>query len=138
MDADLSALVLIDLLRAGRTARFTVRGGSMWPAIRDGARVEVTPCTPDVLRPGELAAFARHGTIVVHRLVTPTDAGFVFRGDALAQDDPLVAPDMILGRVRVIERPDWTPRLPGVRDAALLLRAARVRARCWWSALTHW
>ncbi len=138
MDADLPALVLIDALRAGRTARFTVRGGSMWPAVRDGARVEVTPCTSDALRPGELAAFARDGKIIVHRVVKRTDAGFAFRGDALAGDDPPVSPDAVLGHARVIERPDWTPRLPRVRDAALLLRAAHVRVRCWWSALDPW
>lgn len=116
-------------------ARFTVRGGSMWPAIRDGARVEVTPCTPDALRPGEIAAFARGGQIVVHRVVERTDRGFVFRGDALAGDDPWVSADAVLGRARVIDHPDWTPRLPRVRDAALLLRAARVWARCGWSTL---
>ncbi len=100
----LAARVVIASLRAGEGVRWTVRGASMWPVIPDGSEVEVTPCAADALRVGDLGAYARGDTVVVHRLVGRRDGALRFRGDSLGRDDAPVLPEDVLGRAVVRRR----------------------------------
>lgn len=120
----LAERVIVDCLREGRPARWTVRGSSMWPAVRDGATVEVTPVDPRGLRPGELVAFARGGAVVVHRVVAVEGAGLRCRGDALARGDAPVPWSDVLGRAAVLAQPALRWRWPRARELPALLRAA--------------
>lgn len=124
--------MLIELLREAKPVRFTARGGSMWPAVRDGALVEVVPCAAESLAPGELAAYAGEGTLVVHRVVAREGASLRLRGDAMNHDD-VVANDRVLGRARVIEHPPLRLRLPSIRHGIATLRAARSWLRRLWA-----
>lgn len=129
----LAARVVIASLRAGERVRWIVRGASMWPAIPDGSEVEVTPCAADALRAGDLGAYARGETVVVHRLVGWRDGALRFRGDSLGREDAPVRPDEVLGRAVVRRRAPlrWSrPR------RAKLLGAARA-ALAWLRAVAQ-
>jgi hypothetical protein len=115
--------LIIELLRAGRPVRFRARGGSMWPAVPGGSLVEVTPCPGRMPGAGELCAFERDGSVVVHRVVQETPGGLELRGDALARSDDEVRRADVLGHARVIERRPLELRLPSARDARVLGRA---------------
>jgi len=122
---DLAARMVIELLREGQRARFTARGGSMWPAVRDGALVEVTPCPAAALAPGEIGAYVGARGLVVHRVVAREPGGLRFRGDARAQDDGVVDDARVLGRARVVAAPPWRVSAPRPRHLVLVWRAAR-------------
>lgn len=115
--------VLIALLRDGETVRFTARGSSMWPFVRDGATVEVVPCDPRSLRRGELVAFERAGRLVVHRVSAVTAEGLRCAGDARLRGDGLVRDADVRGRGRVREQPPLRVAVPRPRHWGLLLRA---------------
>jgi hypothetical protein len=117
--------MVIELLREGQSVRFVARGGSMWPAVRDGTLVEVVPCLPNELRVGELGAYVGTRGLVVHRVVAHEPGGLRFRGDTHAEDDGLVEVSRVLGKVRVLAWPPWRPRVPTLRHALLALRAMR-------------
>ncbi|MFO0624688.1 MAG: S24/S26 family peptidase [Polyangiales bacterium] len=116
---------MIASLRAGAPIRWTVRGASMWPAIPDGSEVEVTPCAADALRAGEVAAYARGDTVVVHRFVGWREGALRFQGDSLLREDAPVPPGDVLGRASVRRRAKvgWTwprrTRMLGATRAAL-------------------
>lgn len=129
----LAARAIIASLRAGQPVRWTVRGASMWPAIPDGSEVEVTPCGADALRPGDLAAYARGDTVVVHRLVGLRGDALRFRGDSLGREDAPVPRGDVLGRAALTRRAPlrWSrPR------RAKLLGAARA-ALAWLRSLAQ-
>jgi hypothetical protein len=122
---DLAARMVIELLREGQRARFTARGGSMWPAVRDGSLVEVTPCPAIELAPGELGAYVGTRGLVVHRVVAREPGGLRFRGDARAADDGVVDDARVLGRACVVTAPPWRVPSPHPRHLMLAWRAAR-------------
>jgi hypothetical protein len=117
------ARVIIELIRSGQSVEFRARGGSMWPAIPSGSRVEVTPCSPDELEVGELGAFERGGEVVVHRVQGSSPEGVFFAGDSRDAGDGCVAPARVLGRARVIARRRLRLRLPGLWHLRSLWRA---------------
>ncbi len=117
--------MLIELLREGQRVRCTARGGSMWPVVRDGATMEVTPCAAASLRPGELGAFVGAERVVIHRVVAHENGGVRFRGDALGYDDGVVPAALVLGRARVVSSPRLGLRLPTARHVVAAARAAR-------------
>jgi hypothetical protein len=120
----LAERVIIDRLREGAPVRWTVRGSSMWPSIRDGATVVVTPGGVRSLRAGELVAFARGSTVVVHRVVAVEPVGLRCRGDARSREDGVVAWADVLGRAEVLEQRPLSLRWPRARELRALLRAA--------------
>jgi Peptidase S24-like len=122
-----SARLIIELLRAGETVQFRARGQSMWPAIPSGSRIEVVPGSIAKLRVGQVAAFERAGQVVVHRVERVGPDGVHFGGDALGRGDGRIAPEQVLGRVRVLERRPLSVRLPRPGELTLLWRALRRR-----------
>lgn len=120
----LAERVIIDCLRGGRPTQWTVRGSSMWPAVRDGATVAASPVDPKTLRAGELAAYARGASVVVHRVVGADPRGLRLRGDALPREDAPVPWGDVLGRVVVVAQGPLTLRWPRARELGALLRAA--------------
>lgn len=125
----LAERVIVDTLREGRPARWVVRGASMWPTIRDGATVLVTPCDPLSVRPGEVVAYARAGAVVVHRVASVGADGVRCRGDALAHDDAPAAFGDVLGRAAVIAQRPLSLRWPRRRELRALGRASLAALR---------
>lgn len=120
----LAERVIIDQLRGGSPVRWTVRGSSMWPSIRDGATVSVSPGGARSMRAGEIVAFARGARVLVHRVVAAEAGGLRCRGDALSREDGVVPWADVLGRATVLEQRPLSLRWPRTRELRALLRAA--------------
>lgn len=132
--------MVAEQLRDGERVQFVARGSSMWPLVASGSRVEVEPCPPSLVRPGDLVAFEGDRGVVIHRLIERKGDLLVCQGDARASPDPPVVPAKVLGRARVIDRPRGPLRWPAPRSwprlarrlaraGKALVRVARVRAR---------
>ncbi len=128
---DLPARLIIELLRSGQRVAFSARGSSMWPAIPSRSRLEIDPCGAAELRVGEVAAFERSGTVVVHRVTRVTATGVHFQGDALKREDGCIPIADVLGRARVLERRPLSVRLPRPADIRRALRALRQLLTSW-------
>ena len=101
-----SALVA-DALRGRGHLRMRVHGESMLPSLWPGDVVEIEGCSPEDVRPGEIALAVREDRLYLHRLVAPcTPNGFELCGDSVPRSDwfPAAA---LLGRFvgRADERP---------------------------------
>jgi len=104
---------------------------SMSPLIRPGDRLRLSALDPAGARPGTMVAYRRGDTLVVHRLLRRTPAGFVTKGDALTDIDPPVAAGEIVGRVAAIRSPDGRlldlERAPWPQIGAALALVAGIR-----------
>ncbi len=77
----------------------------MLPCINEGDVITVAPLGANLLRTGEIIAFATdQKSLVVHRLVGMTPAAVLARGDHSSCSDGPIIRDRILGRVIQIER----------------------------------
>jgi hypothetical protein len=121
--------ITLDLVRSGQTVSFVARGGSMWPTIPSGTVLEIVPCAAAALRQGEVAAFERNGTVVVHRVVRVGADAVRFRGDALPDPDGDIPFERVLGRARLVHRRPLKLRWPRPFHLRRALRAA-VRLLC--------
>ena len=118
---DLTPLLQETLLKTGRL-RLRVRGTSMEPALPAGCIIEARP-VPASLHVGDIVLFHRSDDLVAHRLVAHTAAGWLTRGDAVAEPDPPITEDQILAVVAVVRAPNAArrsssllrPRLRNVR-----------------------
>jgi hypothetical protein len=124
--------LVVDVLRSGRPQRIIARGGSMEPAIANGAQIEIVPLARaaalgDVL----VVRTAQHG-LLIHRVIGVRGDGHVLlRGDACADPDGWIAPDDVLGRALIdgAAPPPLRPRPPATWRAALVRRLGRLAAR---------
>ena len=95
-----------DLLENGFDVRMPTTGLSMFPLIRTGDRITVTPQKNLVI--GDLVVFARADNIVCHKLVKIFERDdikyYQTRGDSHFGLDEPVTIDQILGKVVSIER----------------------------------
>lgn len=93
--------------RAQRRIAIEARGASMAPLIQPGDRLTLQLLPPHALRAGEIFAFQREGTIIVHRLIMKRRSGaawvFCEKGDGLTGWN-WVAEAAVLGRVDEIWR----------------------------------
>jgi RimJ/RimL family protein N-acetyltransferase len=123
---------LAAVLERGAPFRFTARGYSMYPFIRDADAITVSPLYGRAPRVGEVVAFrGGEDRLVVHRVVAagaPGDdaaAGYLIRGDNCTESDGRVPRAAVLGVVTRVER-DGRPRHFGMgREAALLAALSR-------------
>src|ERR1700689_5630871 len=90
-----------ELLNRGADVRFEARGSSMFPCIRNGQIVHVTPVIVGKLRKGDIVLTKGHSGFRVPRLVVIDHSKnlFITRGDCGQQNDPPVGGDPILGVV---------------------------------------
>lgn len=105
--------LLFELLNEGKKVRFRAKGWSMYPSIRDGELVTVTPVGLGDIKAGDVLAYQNKKTkkIVVHRLInirrpnTGPSAILLFAGDSsLCYDAPVYGSDYLLGKVIAVER----------------------------------
>ena len=99
-----AAAMGLELLARGLPVTFVARGRSMWPALRDGDRVRVTPLTR-APRAGDVV-FARVGDFVVlHRVLwVRRDGAVLLKGDARRRVDGWFSPRAVWGTVDTVER----------------------------------
>jgi uncharacterized repeat protein (TIGR01451 family) len=94
-----------ELLNQGSGFRFQARGSSMFPCIRDGQVVHVTPVIMSKLRKGDIVLTKANKRFLLHRLVVADHDRnfFMTRGDDGSQNDVPVRADQILGLVAAKE-----------------------------------
>jgi signal peptidase I len=78
----------------------------MYPFIRHGDVITITPLSDNLPRYGDVVAFVRPRTfaLVVHRVVGKRDDAFLIKGDNVACFDEPIPTASILGSVTKVER----------------------------------
>jgi signal peptidase I len=124
-DSELFSAVIENALAGGTAVQFRAEGESMYPTIRDGETVTVTPVSADAVARGDVVLFRLGRRVLAHRVVNVTVSGterfFELRGDAKAAADGSSGANAILGRVIDVRRKGRAIPLTGAR--------ARVRRR---------
>jgi len=124
-----------DLLATGKPVTTRVCGGSMQPAIPDGAVIRVVPARADELHVGEVVMVVNTcGKPVCHRLARKLrrDGQLLLqtRGDMTAKPDRPVPVSHLLGRVSAIQKDgawqDLQPDNVRARRRLLLRRLRRL------------
>ncbi|MCU1349444.1 MAG: Peptidase conserved region [Acidobacteria bacterium] len=119
------------LLADGYSIRFQAAGDSMYPAIRSGELIEVSPIGGrDVLQAGDVVLFKADRGLTAHRVVHVANGLVVTRGDNAVGNDPAVPLDALLGTVTAIERDGVLHRLArGTRSTTRASAALRMIRR---------
>jgi signal peptidase I len=95
-----------ELLNDGYNVRISTRGPSMFPLIRTGDKITISP--EKKLSLGDIIVYKRDEQMVCHRLARVFEKDgikyYQTRGDAFFSFDEPVTSDQILGRVTKIER----------------------------------
>jgi hypothetical protein len=92
--------------------RFTARGYSMHPFIKDGDVLTVAPLAGPPRRGDVVAAHRAHTQgLVVHRVVAWRSGGYEIRGDNVEEADGVIGPGEVLGVVDSVERDGRQVRL---------------------------
>jgi hypothetical protein len=100
------AAIMASVLEKGAAFRFTAKGGSMWPFIRDRDILTISKVPGGGIRVGDVLAVANPatGSVIVHRVVATPAAGFMLKGDNCSTADGVFALSCVLGMVTTIER----------------------------------
>lgn len=75
-------------------------GRSMYPLIKHGDNIPIRFIKPEGARVGDIAAFRRNNTTIVHRLIKQTDSGFIEKGDNQIKGQFIKA-NSIFGRMEI-------------------------------------
>jgi len=109
-ELSLSGYALLDIckkvLDKGLLFRFKAKGFSMFPFIRDGDIITISPLNGSSPRIGDVVAFVNSNKqrLVVHRIIKRINSSFIITGDNIPQADGLIPLSDIFGRVVRIER----------------------------------
>lgn len=127
------------LLEDGISIRIPADGYSMFPAIHPGDAIRISPVSdPGTLSKGEIVAWKREHDLVVHRLISvkclEDRMVFVTRGDSSMSSDQPIIPELLAGRVTMIEKkgkklipeiktdiPSWRYRLNFLRTRIIVI-----------------
>jgi hypothetical protein len=124
-NTDLFSELLEETLNRGHSIRFRAPGDSMYPTIRNGDILTVTPIETASITIGDIILYRHKSGVTAHRVVrtlkqseedslrTPQGSQnrsssetlrFFLRGDAAVVFDDPVSADQILGKVTLVER----------------------------------
>jgi len=119
---------------AEREIMVTLQGYSMTPTIRPGSRLKLR-CGDGVPKVGDIIAFHREASLVVHRLIAisePRGNGprmFICQGDGNSAPDAPIAADEIVGIVaQIAPPPTWVIAQQKAMNAARRVRNLLRRA----------
>ena len=98
-----------DFLRAGISLRFSARGASMRPLVRDGDVLFVEPVDASGISVGDVVLCRdSNGRVLVHRVIRRSkdrsNTRFLIHGDQVSRPDGWFTADQVLGRVSSFER----------------------------------
>jgi hypothetical protein len=114
--------ILRERLGAGESIWLPIRGRSMRPLLRAGARIYVAP--PARVKFGDLLAYECEGALVCHRVIGRRGAALLTRADHRGAGPEVVTARQIVGVVTACERDGVTVDLLGPRQRALAVLAA--------------
>ncbi len=117
------ASIAQEVLGRGRALRFTTKGTSMSPFIRNGDVVEVVPVKGKINLGDIVLHRSRHGNPIIHRVIRKNKESIITKGDSLSGFDQALLSRQVLGRVAVVEKNGWHVRLdrPTIRLINILL-----------------
>ena len=145
-NTDLFSELLEETLNCGHSIRFRAPGDSMYPTIRNGDVITVTPIETASITIGDIILYRHKSGVTAHRVIriTKRDAHhsqhsalrpqtsdlrpqsyFIFRGDAAVVFDDPVSADQILGKVTLVERSGRRIN-PYTRRAIIRFKARRL------------
>jgi signal peptidase I len=106
LSRELLIKLLVAVLKKGGSFRFRTKGFSMYPFIRDGDVITISPISNNRASFGEIVAFINPGTrnLVVHRVIGRSGNFYFIKGDNSSGLDCIVHKTSILGCVTKIER----------------------------------
>ena len=98
--------LLQTVLDKGVPFRFRAEGFSMYPFIRSGDVITLSPLSNTVPRLGNVVAFTSPGMgkLIVHRIIKKSGNSFLIKGDNLPGVDGRIPEANILGCVTKVER----------------------------------
>lgn len=126
--------LVAEALRSWGRLKLRATGQSMLPALWPGDLLTVQSCPPELIEPGEIVLYMRGERFFIHRVVSKgreaEGAFLITRGDCMAENDPPVRSDELLGRIAEVQRAGSifvpAPTLSPVRRIA-------ARMLCHWS-----
>lgn len=89
----LTAIILINI----RFDFFYIKTGSMEPELPAGSVVMSDPHA--IPKPGDICAYEKPGSVVIHRIIGVEDGGYIFQGDANTTPDGIVEEHQLIGKV---------------------------------------
>jgi signal peptidase I len=146
---DLFSELLEETLNRGHSIRFRAPGDSMYPTIRNGDILTVTPIETASITIGDIILYRHKSGVTAHRAIriTKRDAHhsqhsalrpqtsdlspqsyFILRGDAAVVFDDPVSAGQILGKVTLVERSGRRIN-PYTRSAKILFSTRRLASR---------
>jgi hypothetical protein len=148
-NTDLFSELLEETLNRGHSIRFRAPGDSMYPTIRDGDVITVTPLGASSVTIGDIILYQHKAGVTVHRVMRILKRNeeasrsalkgsqdrsfsetlhFFLRGDAAVVFDDPVSADQILGKVTLVERSGRRIN-PYTRSAKILFSTRRLASR---------
>jgi len=108
-DSEEFGTISSELLKAGKTIRFTAKGASMHPLIRDGDIVLVTPLKQEKIHKGDVVLFTvGNGRALLHRVVrirkNRGEVFFYIQGDHNNHSDGYISKANIHGLMVAVDR----------------------------------
>lgn len=145
----ISGEILVELIQevlaTGADFRFTARGVSMLPFIKDGDTVTITPASREKPAIGKVVAYLQpvNGRLIIHRMVGQRGSTCLIQGDnTLRHAFDLVEASAILGCVTRLERNGrrrWLGLGPERYLVALFSRQGWLTWLGWrWHRLRRW
>ena len=116
-ESSLSMEALVELTRAvtekGKSFRFQALGFSMYPFIRNGDYITISPLTSGHPRLGDVVAFIQPDTkkLVVHRIIENRGDHYLIRGDNTTAPDGLIPKANVLGYMTKVDKDEKLIRL---------------------------
>ena len=106
--------IATEILSRGGSFQFKGHGWSMYPFIRDGAVITVSPVQPHCLRVGDVVLCNIQSVPVVHRIVAKGklqgQADFRIRGDVFSGPGEELSSASVMGRVVKVQQRGWISR----------------------------
>ncbi len=99
--------LLIETLSRGKKFRFTAKGWSMFPFIKDGDTLTISPLSEMSISIGKVVAFkqTKPERLIIHRIVRKKGGLFLLKADnSLVSDDGWINAQDLIGTLSIIER----------------------------------
>lgn len=95
-----------DLLEKTQSFYMQVKGGSMYPFVRNGDSIEVLPLKQEYnnIKKGEIILFTRNNYFYVHRVIKKAGDNFITKGDFSFGTDGNIPKNDIFARVISVQR----------------------------------
>ena len=96
------------LIENNHAVKIVASGYSMFPFMRNGDLLTISPVPMEEIQIGDVAVFERNNDWISHRVIdirkTNNETTLILRGDTCIQNDPLVTKENYIGKTLSFER----------------------------------